>query len=141
MLVRKGTTLIEMSMVLAVVAIVVLIALPQVGRIRDRAFVRSATTDLLAVLTIARHSAIMQGQTVAVHFDTSAGRIVVAADTHIVSVHPMRSTYGVSMWTNRDSIAYNPLGLGYGAANFSIRLTRDQAQDTVILSRLGRARH
>ncbi|MBC7790003.1 MAG: GspH/FimT family pseudopilin [Anaerolineae bacterium] len=138
---RKGTTLIEMSMVLAVVAILVLVALPQVGRIRDRVFVRSATTDLLAALTLARHSAIMQGQTVAVHFDTATGRVVVAADTHVVSVHPMHSTYGVSIWTNRDSIAYNPLGLGYGAANFSIRLTRGLAQDTVIVSRLGRARH
>lgn len=140
-MVRRGTTLIEVGLVLALVAIVALIALPQVGRIRDRAFVRSATTDLLAALTLARHSAIMRGQTIAVHFDTSAGRIVVAADTQVISVHPMRRIYGVSMWTNRDSIAYNALGLGYGAANFSIKLTRGLAQDTVILSRLGRARH
>lgn len=138
---RRGATLIEMGIVVGLAAIVLLIALPQLGRIRDRAFVRSATTDLLATLTIARHSAIMQGRTVAVHFDTAAARIVVASDTDTVSILSMRRTYGVSLWSNRDSMAYGPLGLGYGASNFSIKLTRGLAEDTVILSRMGRARH
>jgi hypothetical protein len=46
----------------------------------------------------------------------------------------------VRLAATRDSMAYLPLGLGYGAANLRAVLTRGRASDTVFVSRLGRVR-
>jgi hypothetical protein len=46
----------------------------------------------------------------------------------------------VSMVATRDSMAYLPSGLGYGAANMSVFLERGDRLDTISISRLGRVR-
>ena len=141
MRVRRGATLIELVVVLAVAATLLAVALPPMAALRDRAAVRSATTGVLAALAYARHAAIANGRTVAVRFDTAAGRVLVTAGRDTFRTDPVRRVHGVAFTTTRDSIAYTPTGRGYGAANTRITLRRGRAEDTVIVSRLGRARH
>ncbi|MEJ7812947.1 MAG: GspH/FimT family pseudopilin [Gemmatimonadaceae bacterium] len=138
---RTGATLIELTVVIAIVAIMAAVGLPPLISAHDHASVRSATTDLVAVLARARHSAVLGGRRVAVRFDTAAARVLVIAGADTLGVHPLRATHGVSLATSRDSITYGPLGVGYGASNTTITLSRRAATDTVIISRLGRVRH
>ena len=138
---RAGATILEITAALTVLAIVMGAVLPPLRTLRDRASVRSATVDVVAALTLARHTAIAEGRAVATRFDTAAAQVVVAAGRDTLAVRPLRRMHGVSLDANRDSIAYNPIGLGYGAANVRITLTRGAAQDTIFLSRLGRVRH
>jgi hypothetical protein len=60
------------------------------------------------------------------------------ADT--VRVRELGARYGVRLASSRDSLAFDPRGLGFGAANASIRLTRGAAAETVVVARLGRIR-
>jgi prepilin-type N-terminal cleavage/methylation domain-containing protein len=138
---RYGMTLIELSVVLAIVVLLTAVALPAAAALRDRALVRSATTDVLASLAAARQAAIANGRLVAVRFDTSAARLVVTARAETLGVYSLRRAYGVSLAVTRDSIAYAPTGLGYGASNTRLTLRRRDAVDTIVISRLGRARH
>ena len=48
--------------------------------------------------------------------------------------------HGVTLSATRDSMAYAPNGLGYGASNLSIIVRRGAVTDTVVVSRLGRVR-
>jgi hypothetical protein len=38
-------------------------------------------------------------------------------------------------------VTYSPTGLGFGASNLTLVITRRQTTDTVVVSRLGRVRH
>jgi hypothetical protein len=48
--------------------------------------------------------------------------------------------HGVSLSTNRDSLAYDVRGLGYGAANLTLVARRGRAAESLVVSRLGRQR-
>ena len=138
---RHGMTLIELSIALGIVVVLTAVALPAAAALRDRALVRSAVTTLIASLAVARKAAVASGRMVAVRFDTGAARVVVTARAETLGVHPLRQAYGVSLEVTRDSIAYAPTGLGFGAANTRVIIRRRAAVDTIVISRLGRARH
>ena len=50
------------------------------------------------------------------------------------------SEYGVQLRTTRDSIAFGPTGIGWGAATATITITRGRASTALAVSRLGRIR-
>jgi hypothetical protein len=69
------------------------------------------------------------------------------AATAVVHVGPdtvrhlaLGARYGVRLAATRDSMAYVAPGLGHGAANLRVVLTRGLAADTIVVSRLGRVR-
>lgn len=136
----RGTTLIELMMVVVIVGILAAIALPSFGEMRDRAAVASATTAVMATLATARHAAIANGRTVTASFNDARGEAVVAIGADTLSFQPITALHGVTMSVSRDSIAYGATGRGYGAANTRILLRRGRMVDTVNVSRLGRAR-
>ncbi|MEP6692010.1 MAG: GspH/FimT family pseudopilin [Gemmatimonadaceae bacterium] len=138
--VRRGTTLIETLVVLAIIGIASGIAWPRVLALADRAASRAAVTAVIAALAAARHAAIAQGRVVAVHVDSTRAEVVVAADRDTLVAYPLRSEHGVEASATRDSIAFAPNGRGYGAANTTIVLTRGASADTILVSRLGRWR-
>ncbi|HEU4564789.1 MAG TPA: GspH/FimT family pseudopilin [Gemmatimonadaceae bacterium] len=137
---RDGATLVELVVTVAIVAAVLAIALPPLHDLRDRASVRAATADLSMVLATARHSAVLQGRIVAARFDTARVAVTLVADTATLAVHRL-GVHGVTLSATRDSIAYGPTGLGYGASTTTIHLRRGRAVDTITVSRLGRVRH
>ncbi len=137
---RRGMTLIELCLAIALTAVLLAVGASQLRGLRDRASVRSATTSLVSILATARQAAIANGRTVAAHFDSASTRVTVRAGPDTFGVYPL-AAHGVVFTTTRDSIAYGPTGLGYGASTATIRLWRGAAEDTVIVSRLGRVRH
>jgi prepilin-type N-terminal cleavage/methylation domain-containing protein len=140
---RRAVTLLETVVVLAIFSVVLGVALPRFARLRDRLAVTSATTEVAALLAFARHAAVVSSRTVGVRFDTAAATVTLttfdtAADT--LRRDALGAAHGVSLNATRDSIAYGPLGLGYGAANTRVIVRRNAAADTVWVSRLGRVR-
>jgi hypothetical protein len=49
--------------------------------------------------------------------------------------------HGVRLSASRVRMSYSSTGIGYGAANLSVSVRRNDSVDTVFVSRLGRLRH
>ena len=137
---RRGSTLLDVTVALAVTAILASLTVPRVGAGLDRHRTRAAAAELASAFAVARNAAIAHAAFVTVHVDAASStlRVLMAADT---LVHrPLGASLGVSIATTRERSVFSPLGLGWGSANATIVVTRGRAADTVVVSRLGRVR-
>jgi hypothetical protein len=100
----------------------------------DVAMAAQATVDLLA---LARDHAIATGERTAVRFDVAGTRVVVHVGPDTIAVGDFYGS-GLTLAATRDSLSYAPSGLGVGAANLRLILTRSARADTITVSRLGR---
>ena len=133
-------TLIEITVVVAVIALIAAIGTPALLRRLDRSRVRHAAGELTSVLALARATAIARETYVSVIFDTADSAVYLTAGRDTLVARAIGAVYGVSIASNRDSATYGPSGLGFGAANQSIVLRRGDVVDTIVISRLGRVR-
>ena len=137
---RKGVTLAELTVVLTLVGLVAGMAVPRFGAFRDAVSARAAATSTVALLSVARHAAIRRAMTTAISFDTVAASVTVFSGPDTIEHRPLGAIHGIRLRVTRDSIAYAANGMGYGAANTRVVLTRGAAAETVTVSRLGRVR-
>ena len=137
---RAGHTLIELVVALALMAILLSMAAPRLGALRDRAAVHSAATEMAAILASARRSAMLRSSSAMVVIDEarSSASVIVGADT--VFARAIGSELGVRLSATRDTVLYGPTGRGWGASNTSIVVARGRWADTLLVSRLGRVR-
>jgi Tfp pilus assembly protein FimT len=133
----RGGTLIELALTLALLAVVLAVAVPSVRTILDRMSVRGARQDVVLALWAARTAATVRGDFATFHLD-AAGRLSVVAGPDTLLARNLSTRRGVRVDVTRDSIAYGPTGMGWGAANTRIILSRGRRADTVTTSRLGR---
>ncbi len=138
---RRGFTLVEAVAVIVVTGILLAIALPRVGELRDRSSVQGATAEVVGLLASARRSALERGQPVAARFSADQGTAALIAGVDTLAFRRLGDEYGVSLDASRDSIAYGATGRGYGAANTRLIISRGSARDTVFVARTGRVRH
>jgi len=137
---RRGTTIIELVVVLIVMAALAAIALPRIHDAADRFSVRVSIQEARSLFTFARRTAITRRSVVGVVTDTMKGVILVRSEGVELARRSLRDRYGVALTASRDSMSYDPRGLGYGAANLTIVARRGRGAETLFVSRLGRAR-
>ena len=138
---RMGFTIVETTVVIALIAALTAITIPRATGFIDSIEVRGAVTEIESMFSLARHSAIARGSQVTLMIDAAARTLSVAAGAQLIRTREVGLAHGVLLSTNRTSITYSPIGVGYGAANFSLIVSRGRAVDTVVVSRLGRVRH
>lgn len=137
---QRGTTIVELLVAIIVLAALAAIALPRFHAAADRFAVRSALQETRSLFTFARRAAITRRAVVGVITDTTAGAVIVRSGGIELARRSLRERYGVRLRATRDSMSYDPRGLGYGAANLTIVATRGQGAETLFVSRLGRTR-
>ena len=137
---RSGMTLIEVGITVGILGVMAGLTFPRFGSYRDRVAVDAATSSTLSLIATARHAALRRAMRTAIHLDTATATVLVVSGADTILRRPLREVHGVLFSTTRDSIAFAPSGLGYGAANTQIILRRGSAADTIAVSRLGRAR-
>lgn len=137
---RSGITLLELAVIVAILGIVSAISVPRFSALRDRLAVHGATSALTTALADARHLAMRETRYVSFTVDTARGLLVVRSGIDTLDRHPLRQLFGVSLQATRDSIAYYPTGLGYGASNARFIVSRGAAVESVTVSRIGRFR-
>jgi prepilin-type N-terminal cleavage/methylation domain-containing protein len=136
---RSGFTVPELLIVLAVTAILTGLALPAVTGLRDRLTVRLAAVDAARALADARTIALTAARRTAVRIDALTNTLTVYAGSDTIRIVRL-SEYGVRLRTTRDSVAFGPTGIGWGAATATITLTRGTASTALAVSRIGRIR-
>ncbi len=138
---RHGFSLVEGLITVAVLVLMAGMSLPRMRHWQDRIAVDAAAASTMAMMTTARETALRLSAITAVRLDTSrSASVLVIAGTDTIALRPLGTVHGVRLETTRDSIAFGPAGLGFGAANTRIVLSRGAAADTVYVSRLGRPR-
>ena len=138
---RAGTTIIELTIAMAIASILAGITMLRAGQFLDSIAVRGAVTDIQSMFSLARHVAIARGAQSVLMIDESSGVITVRSQGEDIRVRDVGDAHRVSLSTNRTSITYSPIGVGYGAAHFSLVVSRGSVADTIVVSRLGRVRH
>ena len=137
---RSGSVLLEQVMLLSVLGLCIAVGAAGSARALDAAAVRGATREIAELLSLARDRAMATGTRTAVRLDGRTSRVVVYAGTDTFARLDLRLTRGVAVASTRDSMAYLSSGLGFGAANLRIIVSRGRSQDTLTVSRLGRVR-
>jgi len=137
---RRGTTLPELLVVLTVVGVLATIAAGRTTALRDRMSVRSAATETVATFALARRWSVSRAARTAIEIDTASASLIVRSYADTIARRRLASSHGVRVSASRDSMAYAPNGLGYGASNLTIVLRRGSAAETISVSRLGRVR-
>lgn len=138
--VRRGATIVELLIVLATLAVLAAVAVPRAGALRDRTSVRGAALETVAAFAAARRWSLSRIARTAVTIDTAAASLTVRSFGDTVLVRVLGSSHGVTLAATRDSMAYAPNGLGYGASNLTLVIRRGEAAETLFVSRLGRVR-
>lgn len=135
---RRASTLVELVLTLAMLGIVASVAVPSARTILDRMSVRGATQDVVLGLWAARNAATLRGDFASFVVDARAGRVRVVAGGDTVFTRDLTGRRGVSVTVTRDSVTYAPTGMGFGAANTTIVVSRGARAATITTSRLGR---
>jgi type II secretory pathway pseudopilin PulG len=136
---RLAFTHTELMVALLVSGVLAGLALPALLGMRDRVTVRLAAVDAARTLAMARTIALSAAQRTAVRINQTTNTLTVESGNDTLRTLHL-SEYGVTLQTNRDSIAFGPTGIGWGAATATITLTRGSASTALAVSRLGRIR-
>ena len=137
---RRGTTLVELVIILSVIGVLLAITLPVAGASLDSAAVRGAAQDVEAQFAAAREQALARNAVVWLVLDDATATVRVRIPGAGTRSRAVGSIYGVALRSTRDSMSYDGRGLGRGAANLTVVLTRGRARATLVVSRLGRVR-
>jgi prepilin-type N-terminal cleavage/methylation domain-containing protein len=136
----RAFTIIEILMVVTIIGTLALIAIPRLARFIDQMNVNGAARQAASVIVTARAAAIAQSRHAAVHIDERRATIAAHIGGDTIVARNLGEMFGVTISATRDSMAYSPIGLGYGAANLRIIVRRGLASDSVVTSRVGRVR-
>jgi prepilin-type N-terminal cleavage/methylation domain-containing protein len=139
---RRGFTLTELAVVLAILAIVTAITLPRLRGLLDWIAVNTAAQDVTTAVAVTRYTAIMQG---------GRRRLVIARDSLRIDrwsgdswvPHerwPGPDRHGVALEVSNPVVVFDPIGLAWGLSNTKVVLRRGVRSETITLSRLGRVR-
>jgi prepilin-type N-terminal cleavage/methylation domain-containing protein len=137
---RRGVTLLELALVLAITGLLVGIAIPRFQRVADSLAVHHAALEIESAHRRARVSAILQNRLLQLTIlqDTLSIRVPGAPTDLWQAAGPTAD--GVMLSGPTRPLIFSPVGLTVGVSNATFRLSRGAASRTVIVSRLGRLR-
>ena len=138
---QKGTTLAELVLIIAVLGLVSAMAFPPVRAWFDRLAVIRAVEDFRGFYSTARAGAMYRWSRVRIVIEPDS-LVAIAegqSDSILVRVRGPAS-HGVALEVSRRLVRLYPSGIGLGAANTTVTLSKGAASETLTLSRLGRLR-
>ena len=139
---RRGITLVELVVVLALVAVFAGLAFPAAWRAYDAIVAERAAQAVVAAHRVARFSAIMRNRRTLLNVapESLMVRAIEGADTITLWRRQGPAADGLSLVGTARALAFAPTGIPLGVANASFQLQRGAAVRRVIISRLGRSR-
>ncbi len=137
-----GHSLLELVFVLGLLGLLLALGLPRIAGWRDRIAVQRAAWELASFYDVSRYAAILRARRVRLEFAADTLRAIYegVVDSEFLG-RPGPSRLGVTLRVSRAAIRLGPTGLGWGAANTKLVLTRGVAAESLTTSRLGRVKH
>jgi prepilin-type N-terminal cleavage/methylation domain-containing protein len=144
---RDGFTLIEMLTVVVVISAVSLISFPRVRSAKYKSELRSARTSVASMYARARSAAVQYNRATMLAFNGSSAvviaspRLVAAAGSTVDTVGRVNNlgvAYNVTVASTDDSLRVDPRGFGGNAGAITVRLTRAEFTDSVVIGSYGR---
>jgi Tfp pilus assembly protein FimT len=136
----RGHTLLEVVVVLCILGMVTVPVVHALAYQLDRIAVRSAIAEAGGAIARARDEALTRRESVTLRVDQRSATLTLRATDHQLARYALGHAHGVTLASTRDSITFDPRGLGYGVANLTLVARRRTAADTLVVSRLGRVR-
>jgi prepilin-type N-terminal cleavage/methylation domain-containing protein len=137
---RRGFSLPELMLTLALVGILLAIALPPLSGALDRIEVQAAANQLAAAHQRARLMAVTRGLVLVLAVDQNEISISTRGQEDMLWSGPGPGVSGVVLAGGTRKFTFSPEGLTLGLSNATLRLVRGSATRSVVVSRLGRVR-
>ena len=137
---RRGFSIVELMLVVAVAGLLFGIALPQLFGALDRIEVSAAANHLAAAHLRARMMAIARSQVLVLSVDPARLAIYPRGQSTVLWSEDGPAASSVILAGPARQFTFSPEGLTLGLSNATLRLTRGSANRTVVVSRLGRVR-
>lgn len=135
---RRGFTLVELLTVITIAGLLMAMAYPKFGPMRDMGGVRSSKQAITSYLATARQAAIRRGQPATFHVSGNTVWVSMNGGTEIIEPQKdLMGTSSVTVTTALTTVTYNPRGLARLGPDRRITLARGVASDTVCVSLLG----
>ena len=136
---RRGYTVVELTLVLAIIALLLGIALPRIAPLRDGWIAEQAAQAVILAHSRARMQAILLSRPLVLTVAPDSLRIATLTDS-VVWRAAGPAAEGASLAGPVRKLTFSPVGLSMGLSNATFRITRGAAIRTVVVSRLGRVR-
>lgn len=137
---RRGASLAELLITLSILGVATSIAVPRAASLADRVRVKGAAQDVIVTLAAARAAASRRNAYASFVADARTGQLRVVSGGEVLLVRYLAQARGVRLEASRESVTFAPGGLGWGAANTTVVVSKGTRSDTVVMSRLGRVR-
>lgn len=139
----RGTTLLELLLVLAIAAVITGLAAPAAGALRDQLLVQEAADLVAGAHARARLLASVERRIMLLTL-TADSLVLRAVESPADTTERWRTTgpaaTRVAVTGFPRSVAFSPAGVAFGFANGTYRFSRGRAGKQVIVSRYGRVR-
>lgn len=137
---RSGFTLLEVMMVMVMAALIIAMAVPKFGQLRESGRMKAARTQMISTLSTARAAAIQNGRParwirigdqVIVQTTNNAGNF-----TTFMKPVDFNTNYKVSLNSTSTLVNYDARGFATGANNFRVYI-RGATVDSICITNAG----
>jgi len=136
---RRGVTLVELVVVMAILGTLVGWAMPRVSAGMDWLAVDAAAQEVTTFYAVARFAALQRGTRVRVEFASDTLRAVFEGTRDsLFRVQAGPARHGVTFHASQRAIRIGSHGYGWGSANTTLVLRRGLVAESLTTSRLGR---
>jgi prepilin-type N-terminal cleavage/methylation domain-containing protein len=136
---RRGYTVVELTLVLAIIGLVLGIALPRLAPLRDSWTAEQAAQALVLAHSRARVAAILMSRPLVLTVAAESLRITTQTDS-VVWRAAGPAAAGATLIGPIRKLTFSPVGLTTGLSNATFQIRRGAALRSVVVSRLGRVR-
>ena len=139
---RRGYTLLELVVVLALVGLLASFAIARLAPLLDWIAADGAARDVTTALAVTRTAAVLRGGRARLRIAVDSLRIdregPAGWEPYVRWAGP--ASAGVSLTVSNPEIVFSPLGIAWGLSNTRVVLRRGSQIETITTSRLGRVR-
>lgn len=140
---ERGLTVAELVIALVLIGAIVVVALPRLGQSMTKQGMLSARGGVVSMVAKAKASAVQRGTRTTLLF---TGRNLVIQSRHPVTgaidtigvPENLMTRYGANVRASRDSLVFDPRGLGVESGSTSIVVSKGGYADTLLISSVGR---